>query len=1231
MPINNDRWYEGQETFSINMTATLASVQSTSVTVTIDDQEDVPVVYVQDQQSVAENVAGGNVVVPITLSNPSRFLVSVNYATSDGKAAAGQDYSATNGTSSFAVGTTGANILVPILNDTTFLPGPRQEWAPPEDFFVTLTGPVSGRLTSQVIPYQYYTSNWNGAGTDKETVIINDEQAFPMPTTTLIGTPTEGGGSVTLRISRLGTYAFEAPTTLKYTAYWNFYDQSAWQWHGGTEHVEVCGSTFTAPPIAQRLLKAGQVTFLPNGQLQFDEDISNLLANGLRDPQRYLTIDFQWDLPPNSNDYYYYPNPPSIVADIADDVPLPTLIGMTMSPATVYENGINPTAALPNRTFGTVTLSGAWSVPQTVYLSVTGTGATAADVTMPNSIIITPGTTVGQFEVNAVHDYVQTTAEGNEILTVQAYPGWGGSSVSASVTIVDATVDPPSTIPPTYVVPSAAGFQIPDDLVAGEVVAGFEVRNGSFSGSPVTTNGPFALSGNAIVYTGAQPLISGQSFAFSINPSSTNGLDYGASYSFTVIQGDFQPIILGPTQFTVVEGAGALATVGSVAATDPDGQSVKFGLINPGGTLPFTINADNGLIQTTSSFNVPAGTSYTLDLGFGTVVVDVLAVDQERNTAPIALPDTAFLSNSNQLFIDVLSNDFDPEGGILSQLQILNAPVFGTAVIFTNASGVQGILYTPGTNLSATETFTYQIQDDLGNTGVGAVTVRSTAQHGKVLVEFNAENAFSAQPYLVSGFSQDPGSIDYATPVRSYTGGLHSALAMLKNLGYSWDTTPTITASSIVGADIIVQAGIPLGFASGGTGFPTRLATAVYSASLWQTAMAGVYLNDEHPASQASGARYQGQKAEYSVSSPLLDDVDRIRIPSYFGIEGPGTVLFQGTFVGGCDYVESFPVVIANGTAGNAVIVAGSPDIFSDQGIVGGNPSYTNNPDPNYDNDTAKLWTNTISWLSSGASGGNSAILESYHFTVPKYASAGAVIGVLPFVSGRTYVPVNWNGFSYNAATREITITNAALLTAGNRFDLPIEIRDGAIVVGSATATVVVTWPNRAPTISVPGPLSIFENSLPGTVVGQLSVSDPDGGTHTWQIVGGNASGAFQIDNTGRITVAATAPLDFEVTPNFTLQVKATDQVTWNPLSDTKNVTVQLQNIVIEINTSSLTSVAENSQTGTVVGTLSPKDWNGSGPLLYSIRSVVDGKGVSRSPSLFSIVPTGNLTASMEV
>ncbi|HET6789100.1 MAG TPA: Calx-beta domain-containing protein, partial [Aquabacterium sp.] len=78
--------------------------------------DDRPTITIND---VTVNEAAGVAIYTVTLSNPtSASVVTVNYATQDGTAKAGSDYTATNGTLTFQPGETTKTITVPITNDT---------------------------------------------------------------------------------------------------------------------------------------------------------------------------------------------------------------------------------------------------------------------------------------------------------------------------------------------------------------------------------------------------------------------------------------------------------------------------------------------------------------------------------------------------------------------------------------------------------------------------------------------------------------------------------------------------------------------------------------------------------------------------------------------------------------------------------------------------------------------------------------------------------------------------------------------------------------------------------------------------------------------------------------------------------------------------------------------------------------------------------------------------------
>ena len=109
--------------------------------------------------------------------------------------------------------------------------------------------------------------------------------------------------------------------------------------------------------------------------------------------------------------------------------------------------------------------------------------------------------------------------------------------------------------------------------------------------------------------------------------------------------------------------------------------------------------------------------------------------------------------------------------------------------------------------------------------------------------------------------------------------------------------------------------------------------------------------------------------------------------------------------------------------------------------------------------------------------------------------------------------------------------------------------------------TINLTDANDAPN-STGGSVDLPENSPNGTAVTTATGTDPDAGqTLSFSITGGNTDGAFAIDATsGAITVANSAVLDFETTPDWDLAVRVTDNGSPS-LFDTENVHVDLTNV----------------------------------------------------------------------
>ncbi|MCO6453801.1 MAG: PKD domain-containing protein [Pirellulaceae bacterium] len=114
---------------------------------------------------------------------------------------------------------------------------------------------------------------------------------------------------------------------------------------------------------------------------------------------------------------------------------------------------------------------------------------------------------------------------------------------------------------------------------------------------------------------------------------------------------------------------------------------------------------------------------------------------------------------------------------------------------------------------------------------------------------------------------------------------------------------------------------------------------------------------------------------------------------------------------------------------------------------------------------------------------------------------------------------------------------------------------------GLTTEFIAVRVYNVAPSFdsaSRDASFDVVENSIQGTLAGNVSAGDPGNDTLSYAITGGSGATAFAIDAaSGAIRVADPTQLDYETTSSFTLQLSVTDD---DGASDSTSVIIQLLN-----------------------------------------------------------------------
>lgn len=139
-------------------------------------------------QTIVEGLTTSqNATYTVTLSNASSQTISVNYATSNGTATAGADYTATIGTLTFAPGVTSQVLNIPILNDSLN--------EADETFTLTLSSPTNAALGTQTAATTTITDTLTAAVTT--TLAANVENLTLTGAAAINGTGNAGNNVIT--------------------------------------------------------------------------------------------------------------------------------------------------------------------------------------------------------------------------------------------------------------------------------------------------------------------------------------------------------------------------------------------------------------------------------------------------------------------------------------------------------------------------------------------------------------------------------------------------------------------------------------------------------------------------------------------------------------------------------------------------------------------------------------------------------------------------------------------------------------------------------------------------------------------------------------------------------------------------------------------------------------------------------------------------------------------------
>ncbi|WP_439370836.1 beta strand repeat-containing protein [Bradyrhizobium sp. DASA03120] len=676
--------------------------------------------------------------------------------------------------------------------------------------------------------------------------------------------------------------------------------------------------------------------------------------------------------------------------------------------------------------------------------------------------------------------------------------------------------------------------------------------------------------------------------------------------------------------------------VTTVAASDPDGQTLTYSISGGADSNKFSINATTGALAfvTAPNFEAPSDTGgnnvYDVTVqaadgngGIDTQAIAVTVTNQHEAPATASATVTAAEDTTYTFTLaDFAFNDADQSSDALRHIVITSIPAAGTlalnGVAITAAQVASGLVVSPAAIASGLLTFT-----------AGADANGSDYATFDFHVRDDGVGAGTAGTWTFSGSGADDSGNDHHLAL---TGGAGFAPGLF---GEALALDGAKGSGAVLSTD-------PSAFDFGSSDFTVELWVKFDDLSREST-LIEKFTNDSGPGwtfTVLGDHRLQFYAAGVAVltSDPLTIATGEWhqfvaeRSGTTFNLFVDGTQVLSGSG-GGAIIPSSGPLLIGGRNAGD-------PRNFTVDGVV----------------DNVTIWDHALSttqisqhWNGGAGIDPGENVSQTATVTIdvsavndpPTITSNGggdtAAVSVAENSTAVTTVvatdpdagqTLNYTisggadaaKFTLNATTHALTFVTAPDFEApgdagaNNVYDVTVQVADGNGGIDTQAIAVTVANQNEAPTITSNGggstaAISTAENT---TAVTTVAASDPDGQTLTYSISGGADSNKFSINATTGALAFVTAP-NFEAPSDtggnnvYDVTVQAADG---NGGIDTQAIAVTVQNAneapTITSNgggDTAAVSVAENS---TAVTTVVATDPDAGQTLNYTISGGAD-------------------------
>ncbi|MBK7172698.1 MAG: cadherin domain-containing protein [Bacteroidales bacterium] len=736
---------------------------------------------------------------------------------------------------------------------------------------------------------------------------------------------------------------------------------------------------------------------------------------------------------------------------------------------------------------------------------------------------------------------------------------------------------------------TSVGLVAASDPDAGQTLA-YSILSGNTSGAFAvnTTTGAITVANSAAMNYEVNPVFN---LSIQVQDNGIGSLSSQAEITINLVNANEAPVISNQS-FSIAENSANGTMVGTVTATDPDaGQTLTYSIQSGNSSSAFALNTTTGVLTVSNS----------AALDFETTPVYSLIVRVQDNG-------TGTLSSNATVTVTLQNVNDQPQ---------VNDQVFAVAENAANGTNV-GIV--TATDPDAGQQLSYSILS--GNTD-GAFTINTTT--GALTVANTSALDFEINPaFILSVNVQDNGTgtlSDQADITINIVNGNEPPVIQPQAFSTLEHQVVGTIVSTVTASDPDPGQSVTFAITSGnfGNGFSINTNTGVLTIN-----NPAAVCFEGHPLFllnvQVTDELNLTEQALVTVNVQDINEAPVCQGQSFTINENSAVATSVGTVVAtDPDFNQNLSFSIGAGNTANAFAIDGSTGLI------------TVNNSAVLDFETTPVFTLTINVVDDGlgtlstssqitislADVNESPLANDQTFSVQEFSALGTTVGMIAATDPDAGQSLTYNllssipgeAFTLNTTTGELTVSDPALLDSYTHpvFELQIEVLDNGSGLLSDQATILVyvqQGPNLAPVIANQS-FSIAENSLTGTIIGNVVASDPNTGQQiSYSILSGNTSGAFTLNPaTGQLTVLNSAVLNFEATSSFSLLIEVEDNGSVS-LSSQATITISLTDVNESPNISNQTfSIAENSMNGTSVGLVAASDPDAGQTLAYSILS----------------------------